>query len=85
MEMEMAGTTRAAETAIDTSRITHGVTTNLFVRSVFMSSLRVNPMVVVSLSRQQCLAYHIDTNQLRRLNSTAALLIELCDGRSFWR
>lgn len=47
-----------------------------------MSSLRVNPNVVVSLSQEHCLAYRIDTNQLHRLNAMAALLIELCDGRS---
>lgn len=47
-----------------------------------MSCLRLNPMVIVSLSQQHCLAYRIDTNQLHRLNATAALLTELCDGRT---
>ena len=46
-----------------------------------MSFLRVNPWVVVSVSMEGWLAYRIDTNQLHRLNPTAALLIELCDGR----
>jgi predicted TPR repeat methyltransferase len=45
-----------------------------------MSLLRVNPSVVICFSEGGCLAYNIDSNELRRLNPAAALMVELCDG-----
>lgn len=44
--------------------------------------LRVNPSVVVSISYEACLAYNIESGTLHRLNATAALVLELCNGVS---
>ena len=45
-----------------------------------MSHLFVNPSVVLAASSDGYLAYDVDSNRLHRLNPTAALIVELCDG-----
>jgi predicted TPR repeat methyltransferase len=45
-----------------------------------MSPLLLNPSVVLAASADEYLAYHVDSNRIYRLNPTAALFVELCDG-----
>jgi predicted TPR repeat methyltransferase len=45
-----------------------------------MSPLLLNPAVLLAASSDGYLAYHVDSNRMYRLNPTAALLVELCDG-----
>ena len=45
-----------------------------------MSHLVLNPSVLLAASPDGYLAYDVDNNRLHRLNPTAALIVELCDG-----
>ena len=42
--------------------------------------MQLNPAVVLATADDGYLAYNVETNQLHRLNATAALVVELCDG-----
>lgn len=46
-----------------------------------MPSLSVNPDVLLSPVADGYVAYHTTANRLHELNATAALLVELCDGK----
>ncbi len=41
---------------------------------------RLHPAVLLAPGDEGYLAYQVDLNQLHRLNPTASLLVELCDG-----
>jgi hypothetical protein len=45
-----------------------------------MSCLVLNPSVLLATSPDGYLAYDVDSGRLYRLNPTAALIVELCDG-----
>jgi predicted TPR repeat methyltransferase len=45
-----------------------------------MSRLALNPSVLLATSSDSYLIYDVDSNRLQRLNPTAALIVELCDG-----
>ena len=45
-----------------------------------MPPLQLNPSVVLATAEDGYLAYNVESNRLHRLNPTAALLVELCDG-----
>ena len=45
-----------------------------------MSRLLLNPSVLLATADDGYLAYDLESNRLFRLNGTAALLVELCDG-----
>src|SRR5436305_613259 len=47
---------------------------------ISMTRLRLNPSVVLAPAEDGYLAYHVALEQLHRLNPTATLLLELCDG-----
>lgn len=45
-----------------------------------MSHLRINPAVLLATADDGYLAYDVESGRLHRLNATAALLAELCNG-----
>jgi predicted TPR repeat methyltransferase len=47
---------------------------------LLMSQLALNPSLLLTTSTDGYLIYDVDCNRLHRLNPTAALIVELCDG-----
>lgn len=51
-----------------------------FLTASYRDPLRLSPAVVLSTSEDGYLAYDVQRDRLYRLNATAALVVELCDG-----